>query len=104
MADEAAKAGLKLVTVKVNGVEIRVPADQVEQVKAAMAKKDKGITYKVSEKKALSMYGLGRFPFTAYKSQWRRIVEEVKSGRLEEALDLYDGDLADKADSVQVSE
>ena len=29
-----------------------------------------GITMKVSEKGALSIYGMGRFPVTLYKEQW----------------------------------
>jgi hypothetical protein len=34
---------------------------------------ERGITLKVSEKGALSVYGLGRFPVTLYKEQWRRV-------------------------------
>ena len=29
---------------------------------------------KVSEKGALSLYGLGRFPVTLYKEQWERVL------------------------------
>ncbi len=32
-------------------------------------------TMKVSEKGALSIYGLGRFPVTLYKEQWLRLLE-----------------------------
>lgn len=32
-------------------------------------------TMKVSEKGALSVYGLGRFPVTLYKEQWLRLLE-----------------------------
>ncbi len=34
-----------------------------------------GLTLKVSEKGALSVYGLGRFPVTLYKEQWTRLLE-----------------------------
>jgi hypothetical protein len=34
----------------------------------------RGITMKVSEKGALSVYGLGRFPVTLYKEQWTRLL------------------------------
>ena len=34
----------------------------------------KGITLKVSEKGALSVYGLGRFPVTLYKEQWEKLL------------------------------
>ncbi len=33
------------------------------------------ISYKVSEKGALSVYGLGRFPVTLYRSQWERLLD-----------------------------
>ena len=35
----------------------------------------KGLSLKVSEKGALSVYGLGRFPVTLYKEQWLRLLE-----------------------------
>ncbi len=34
-----------------------------------------GLTLKVSDKGALSVYGLGRFPVTLYKEQWTRLLE-----------------------------
>lgn len=37
----------------------------------------RGITCKVSEKGAASVYGLGRFPITLYKSQWVRLFENI---------------------------
>ena len=40
------------------------------------------LAMKVSEKGALSVYGLGRFPVTLYKEQWLRLLsmaEEIKS-------------------------
>lgn len=54
-------------------------ADELRlQVSALLAKleeanKPKAITLKVSEKGALSVYGLGRFPVTLYRSQWERL-------------------------------
>ena len=35
----------------------------------------KGLSLKVSEKGALSVYGLGRFPVTLYKEQWTKLLE-----------------------------
>ena len=35
----------------------------------------KGLSLRVSEKGALSVYGLGRFPVTLYKEQWLRLLE-----------------------------
>lgn len=39
------------------------------------------LTMKVSEKGALSVYGMGRFPVTLYKEQWLKllgIADEIK--------------------------
>src|SRR5438445_7365606 len=35
----------------------------------------KGLSMKVSEKGGLSIYGLGRFPVTLYKEQWKKLLE-----------------------------
>ena len=34
-----------------------------------------GITMKVSDKGALSVYGMGRFPVTLYKEQWLKLMD-----------------------------
>lgn len=42
----------------------------------------KGLSMRVSEKGALSVYGLGRFPVTLYKEQWLRLLdmsEDIRS-------------------------
>jgi hypothetical protein len=33
---------------------------------------------KVSDKGAVSMYGLGRFPVTLYRGQWERLLDEAQ--------------------------
>lgn len=51
-----------------------------EALKAAKATGIKGM--KVSEKGALSIYGLGRFPVTLYRSQWEALLgkaEDIKA-------------------------
>jgi len=35
----------------------------------------RGISMKVSEKGALSLYGMGRFPVTLYKEQWLKLLD-----------------------------
>lgn len=37
----------------------------------------KGLSLKVSEKGALSVYGLGRFPVTLYKEQWTKLLDRA---------------------------
>lgn len=41
--------------------------------KLERANAPKALTMKVSEKGALSIYGLGRFPVTLYRGQWERL-------------------------------
>ncbi len=36
--------------------------------------RSRGISLKVSEKGAVSVYGLGRFPVTLYKEQWVKLL------------------------------
>lgn len=56
-------------------------AQLVEMVKALQAKvdasKNKAISMKVSEKGALSVYGLQRWPVTLYASQWQRLLSHA---------------------------
>lgn len=61
-----------------------------------LASKPKAVSFKVSEKGALSMYGLGRFPVTLYKSQWEKLVEAVDS--IKAALKANEGKLAVKGE------
>jgi len=35
----------------------------------------RGISLKVSQKGAVSLYGMGRFPVTLYKEQWLKILD-----------------------------
>lgn len=40
----------------------------------AEANKPRALTLKVSQKGALSLYGMGRFPITLYQEQWARVL------------------------------
>jgi hypothetical protein len=49
------------------------------------------LSMKVSEKGAVSVYGLGRFPVTLYKEQWEKLLsaaEEIKTFLEENASKL----------------
>jgi hypothetical protein len=50
---------------------------------------------KVSEKGALSVYGLGRFPVTLYKEQWIRLLD--LSGDIRAFIENNDEQLKVKA-------
>ena len=39
------------------------------------------MTFKVSEKGGLSVYGLGRFPVTLYKEQWVKLLDMAEDIR-----------------------
>jgi len=41
----------------------------------------RGITFKVSEKGGVSVYGLGRFPVTLYKEQWEKLLDMAEELR-----------------------
>lgn len=45
-----------------------------EKLKAEKTK-SRDITFKVSQKGALSVYGMGRFPVTLYKEQWEKLLD-----------------------------
>ena len=44
------------------------------QAKLAIANKPRKLTLKVSEKGAVSVYGMGKFPVTLYSGQWQRLL------------------------------
>ena len=67
MSDEDLKAELE-----------RLKAENANLKKAT---KPKELTLKVSQKGAVSLYGMGRFPVTLYKEQWLKVLgkaEDIK--------------------------
>lgn len=69
---------------------------QQRQIEALRLSKQGKLTLKVSEKGALSVYGMGRWPVTLYKSQWQRLLAAVP--QIEAFLEAHAADLADKAE------
>jgi len=49
---------------------------------------------KVSEKGAVSVYGLGRFPVTLYKEQWEKLLS--MAGEIKEFIAEHDSQLKKK--------
>lgn len=74
--------------------------EQLDEARAQNAKlqeklnQKRTISMKVSEKKALSFYGLGRWPVTLYKEQWVRLLNEVEA--IKQFLIDHDAELVDK--------
>ena len=53
--------------------------------------KSNSITFKVGQKGGMSMYGLGRFPVTLYKSQWLILLDATD--KIREFLKSHDHEL-----------
>lgn len=64
--------------------DLKAELERLKAENAALksAKPARGaVSMKVSEKGALSVYGMGRFPVTLYKEQWLKLMgmsEEIK--------------------------
>jgi hypothetical protein len=58
-----------------NEAEMKAELERLRAENAKLKNKDSaGLSLKVSEKGAVSLYGMGRFPVTLYKEQWLRIL------------------------------
>jgi hypothetical protein len=54
----------------------------------------KGLSLKVSEKGGVSVYGLGRFPVTLYKEQWKKLLD--MSDDIRNFIETNEGQLKSK--------
>jgi hypothetical protein len=52
------------------------------------------LSFKVSQKGAVSVYGMGRFPVTLYKEQWERLL--AKAEEIKEFIKENEGSLTTK--------
>lgn len=56
--------------------DLKAELERLRSENAALKKgAASGISMKVSEKGALSVYGMGRFPVTLYKEQWLKLLD-----------------------------
>ena len=56
--------------------EMKTELERLRSENAALKKgASAGVRLKVSEKGALSVYGMGRFPVTLYKEQWLKLLD-----------------------------
>ena len=59
-------------------LEMKAELERLRAENAQLKNKNTGgLSLKVSEKGAVSLYGMGRFPVTLYKEQWLRILASV---------------------------
>jgi len=58
--------------------DLKAELERLRSENAALKKgAASGISMKVSEKGAVSIYGMGRFPVTLYKEQWLKLLERA---------------------------
>ena len=56
--------------------DLKAELERLRNENAALKKgATTGISMKVSEKGAVSIYGMGRFPVTLYKEQWLKLLD-----------------------------
>jgi hypothetical protein len=56
--------------------DLKAELERLRNENAALKKGvSSGIRMKVSEKGAVSIYGMGRFPVTLYKEQWLKLLD-----------------------------
>ncbi len=59
-----------------NEEELKAELERLKAENEALKSRGaRGISMKVSEKGAVSIYGLGRFPVTLYKEQWLKLLD-----------------------------
>jgi hypothetical protein len=63
--------------------DLHAEIERLRAENAALKRPERGkLSLRVSEKGALSIYGMGRFPVTLYKEQWLKllaIADEIKA-------------------------
>jgi hypothetical protein len=58
-----------------NEAELQAEIERLRAENEALKKPARGqLSLRVSEKGALSVYGLGRFPVTLYREQWEKLL------------------------------
>jgi hypothetical protein len=61
---------------KMGDEDLRTELEKLRAENEALKRSSsKGLSLRVSEKGAVSVYGLGRFPVTLYKEQWLRLLD-----------------------------
>ena len=58
------------------GAELQAELERLRAENEALkARGSRGFSMRVSEKGAVSVYGLGRFPVTLYREQWLKLLD-----------------------------
>jgi hypothetical protein len=82
-------------SVKLDDTSTAIIAQLQVEIAALKAKQNNGqLKMKVSEKGALSIYGLQRFPITLYSEQWSRLL--AAKGDIEALIEAHKAELSTK--------
>ena len=77
--------------------ELRTELERLRRENEQLKQKhERGLSLKVSQKGAVSLYGLGRFPITLYKEQWERVL--AMADEILEFLAEHDSELKKKGE------
>ena len=77
-----------------SNAELRAKIAELEA--AAKTRSNLRLTFKASEKGALSVYGIQRFPVTLYVDQWERLIDAIPA--MQEFAKVNAGALKRKSD------
>ncbi len=72
-----------------------------KEKKIAIPFDQRSLLFKVSEKKAISIYGLNRFPVTLYKDQMIRLLDSADDIR--RFIEEHNDELASKKDKEEIT-
>ena len=72
---------------------------QAENANLKAKSTQKGSLCKITDKGGLSVYGLGRFPVTLYKSQWIKLIAMI--GEIQAFIDANQDKLGEKPAKTQ---
>ena len=64
-----------MATINTQALQGMSQAELIALVTAMATQPARKLSFKVGEKGGISIYGLGRFPVTAYVAQWERILD-----------------------------
>jgi hypothetical protein len=78
--------------------EMLAEIDRLKKANESLQAAQTKLSLKISTKKALSLYGMGRWPVTLYKSQWLRLIDATED--IKAFIKAHDGELLNISDKA----